>query len=254
MNDQIYLIGDVHGCYKTLCALIDRLPRGADSKICFVGDLIDRGEESFEVVQLAMQRGYAAAMGNHEYRLLQHKDAFLRGEMPNDPRWFFLNGGAQTFASYAKASRAQKLGKFDILLKEGHIASTNLTNNIKTFTGKDITKEIYKDGKIYGDIKGDNVIFNVNLSSPKSDIKVTGGTYNTATKMLNAPLVCRLEKTDLNVQISGTTDKLKYDVRSQYLENKVKKEIGRFLDKKLGKDDDASGDKQNLKGLLKGLF
>ena len=149
----------------------------------------------------------------------------------------------------------QKVGKFDILLKEGHLASTNLTNNIKTFTGKDITKEIYKDGKIYGDIKGDNVIFNVNLSSPKSDIKVTGGTYNTATKMLNAPLVCRLEKTDLNVQISGTTDKLKYDVRSQYLENKVKKEIGRFLDKKLGKDDEgASGEKQNLKGLLKGLF
>ena len=98
-NDQIYLIGDVHGCYKTLCALMDRLPRGADSKICFVGDLIDRGEVSFDVVQLAMQRGYAAVMGNHEYRLLQHKDAFLRGEMPNDPRWFFLNGGAQTFAS-----------------------------------------------------------------------------------------------------------------------------------------------------------
>ena len=149
----------------------------------------------------------------------------------------------------------QKLGKFDILLKEGHLASTNLTNNIKTFTGKDITKEIYKDGKIYGDIKGDNVVFNVNLSSPKSDIKVANGTYNTATKMLNAPLVCRLEKTDLNVQISGTTDKLKYDVRSQYLENKVKKEIGRFLDKKLGKDDEgANGEKQNLKGLLKGLF
>jgi len=148
----------------------------------------------------------------------------------------------------------QKLGKFDILLKEGHLASTNLTNNIKIFTGKDITKEIYKDGKIYGDIKGDNVVFNVNLSSPKSDIKVANGTYNTATKMLNAPLVCRLEKTDLNVQISGTTDKLKYDVRSQYLENKVKKEIGRFLDKKLGKDDDANGEKQNLKGLLKGLF
>ena len=149
----------------------------------------------------------------------------------------------------------QKVGKFDVLLKEGHLASTNLTNNIKTFTGKDVTKEIYKDGKIYGDIKGDNVIFNVNLSSPKSDIKVTGGTYNTATKMLNAPLVCRLEKTDLNVQISGTTDKLRYDVRSQYLENKVKKEIGRFLDKKLGgKDSNSSSDKQNLKGLLKGLF
>ena len=115
MNDQIYLIGDVHGCYKTLCALIDSFPRGADSKICFVGDLIDRGEGSFEVVQLAIQRGYVAVMGNHEYRLLQHKDAFLRGETPSDPRWFYLNGGAQTFASYDKASRVQKLAHLEFL-------------------------------------------------------------------------------------------------------------------------------------------
>jgi len=113
MNDQIYLIGDVHGCYKTLCALIDRLPHGTDSKICFVGDLIDRGEGSFEVVQLAMRRGYAAVMGNHEYRLLQHKNAFLRGETPSDPRWFYLNGCAQTFASYDKANRAQKLAHIE---------------------------------------------------------------------------------------------------------------------------------------------
>ena len=57
------------------------------------------------------------------------------------------------------------------------------------------------------------------------------------------------------MQISGTTDNLKYDVRSQYLEGKVKKEIGRFLDKTLGKDDErTNGEKQNLKGLLKGLF
>ena len=76
MNDQIYLIGDVHGCYRTLCALIDRLPRGADSKISFVGDLIDRGEGSFEVVQLAVQRGYAAVMGNHEYRLCNTRTHF----------------------------------------------------------------------------------------------------------------------------------------------------------------------------------
>lgn len=54
-------------------------------------------------------------MGNHEYRLLQHKDAFLCGEMPNDPRWFFLNGGAQTFASYAKADRVQKLAHIEFL-------------------------------------------------------------------------------------------------------------------------------------------
>jgi hypothetical protein len=37
MNKQIYLIGDVHGCYDTLIALIAQLPENA--KIIFCGDL-----------------------------------------------------------------------------------------------------------------------------------------------------------------------------------------------------------------------
>ena len=37
-----YIIGDVHGCYDTLMALIAKLPE--DAEIVFVGDLIDRGK------------------------------------------------------------------------------------------------------------------------------------------------------------------------------------------------------------------
>lgn len=36
-----YIIGDVHGCYDTLIALIKKLPEKAE--IIFLGDLIDRG-------------------------------------------------------------------------------------------------------------------------------------------------------------------------------------------------------------------
>lgn len=46
MNDSIepiFIIGDVHGCYKTLLALIELFPNKQNSKICFVGDLIDKG-------------------------------------------------------------------------------------------------------------------------------------------------------------------------------------------------------------------
>ncbi len=36
-----YIIGDVHGEYDTLLALVDKLPK--DAKLIFVGDLVDRG-------------------------------------------------------------------------------------------------------------------------------------------------------------------------------------------------------------------
>ena len=51
-----YIIGDVHGEYTTLLALLEKIPK--DSEIIFVGDLIDRGFRSREVVALVRKRGY----------------------------------------------------------------------------------------------------------------------------------------------------------------------------------------------------
>jgi len=63
-----YIIGDVHGEYQTLLALIERLPK--DAKLIFVGDLIDRGLESAEVVKLVRIFGHACVMGNHENEMI----------------------------------------------------------------------------------------------------------------------------------------------------------------------------------------
>ena len=57
--ENIYIIGDVHGCYRSLLALIEQLPRKFDSKICFVGDLIDRGPASADVVEFVRARRIA---------------------------------------------------------------------------------------------------------------------------------------------------------------------------------------------------
>ncbi|WP_301368873.1 metallophosphoesterase [Aliarcobacter butzleri] len=42
--ENIYIISDVHGCYKTLLALIEQFPNKQNSKIVFVSDLIDKGK------------------------------------------------------------------------------------------------------------------------------------------------------------------------------------------------------------------
>jgi len=75
-----YVIGDVHGCYVELCALLDMIHKHADDnqyKIIFVGDYVDRGPDSKKVVdqiRLLEKEGCIALMGNHE-------DMIMSGEM-----------------------------------------------------------------------------------------------------------------------------------------------------------------------------
>lgn len=69
MEEQLYIIGDVHGCYKTLLSLIKKLPKNA--KLCFVGDLCDRGKNSKEVIAFVKSNNYDCVLGNHELFLLR---------------------------------------------------------------------------------------------------------------------------------------------------------------------------------------
>lgn len=100
MSKQIYIIGDVHGCFNTLLELIKQFPDKEKSQICFVGDVIDRGLFSCDVVELIIQNNYKMVMGNHERRLLSNKDFFLKNKIPFDTSWFYNNGGEETYRSY----------------------------------------------------------------------------------------------------------------------------------------------------------
>lgn len=89
------VIGDIHGCYKTLQALLKKCP---NEQVYLVGDLIDRGPQSAEVVQAAIDNGWKVAMGNHEKMMA---DATLNGKMGNVQVWH-QNGGTQTEESYKR--------------------------------------------------------------------------------------------------------------------------------------------------------
>jgi protein phosphatase len=84
------IIGDIHGCFDELCRLLEKLeykvakkPDGffevenpADRKAVFVGDLVDRGPNSPDVIKLVMsmvreQKGICVP-GNHEAKLLKY--------------------------------------------------------------------------------------------------------------------------------------------------------------------------------------
>ena len=115
MSEQIYIIGDVHGCFNTLLELIKQFPNKEQYQICFVGDVIDRGLFSCDVVELIMQNDYKMVMGNHERRLLSNKFEFLNNKVPFDRSWFFGNGGEATYRSYLGQSTEFKQRHVDFL-------------------------------------------------------------------------------------------------------------------------------------------
>lgn len=99
-NARRIVISDVHGHYDTLMALLNAIAPSQDDQIYFLGDLIDRGPKSAQVVEFVKQNSYACLMGNHEQMML---DSFPKGQVypPAMQAWLY-NGGQETLESYGE--------------------------------------------------------------------------------------------------------------------------------------------------------
>ncbi len=104
-----YFIGDIHGYADKLMSLFKVLKDviTEDDTIIFLGDYIDRGRYSYEVIEylLAISKKYSTIflMGNHEDMLLK----YLSGNDYNNI--FMYNGGRTTEKSYRR-----NCGKFEL--------------------------------------------------------------------------------------------------------------------------------------------
>ena len=96
-----FVFGDIHGQYDGLMKLIDFIGCDADDKLFFLGDLIDRGDRSADVINWVMANGHACLKGNHEQMCL---DAFSSPQGSLIWKGWLLNGGSSTLASYGQDS------------------------------------------------------------------------------------------------------------------------------------------------------
>ena len=96
--ENIYVVGDVHGCFYTLQNLIARLPK--DAELIFVGDLCDKGNFSKDVIDFVIQNDYPCVKGNHEHLMETYlEDAIFHDKhspWSSDKRY----GGLMTLESY----------------------------------------------------------------------------------------------------------------------------------------------------------
>ena len=122
----LYAIGDVHGCARTLDALLDRLaadagvPLTAADTLVFVGDYVDRGPASADVLDRVLEIEAASEAGtgprgvflrgNHDQMMLDYADRV------GDAELWFVNGGRTTLASYeARGERVLPTAHLDFL-------------------------------------------------------------------------------------------------------------------------------------------
>lgn len=105
MTPRRIVIGDVHGHYDGLMLLMEALAPKSDDKIYFLGDLIDRGPLSAQVVKFVRQNSYECLMGNHEQMLV---DVLGEGKVygPALQAWLY-SGGHATVNSYGEGGIPQ---------------------------------------------------------------------------------------------------------------------------------------------------
>lgn len=98
-NLRRFVIGDVHGQFDALMLLVEKIDLQPKDQLFFLGDLIDRGPKSAEVVEWVKANNFPCIKGNHEIMCL---DAYGSPDSPGIWQGWLVNGGARTLQSYGE--------------------------------------------------------------------------------------------------------------------------------------------------------
>jgi len=94
---MVAIIGDIHGCFNTLVELYTKIiTRYPGIPVYTVGDMVDRGNHSREVVNFILANNIQLAPGNHDY-MFYH---FFKDPTSVFARSWFFNGNETTLESY----------------------------------------------------------------------------------------------------------------------------------------------------------
>ena len=89
---NVWIVGDLHGCYTNLMNRLDAVGFDpAQDLLVSVGDLIDRGTENVECLELLTMPWFRAVRGNHEQMMVDGLS-----EHGNVNHWL-ANGGGWLF-------------------------------------------------------------------------------------------------------------------------------------------------------------
>lgn len=89
---NIFVVGDLHGCYTLLMNELEKVSFDpACDLLISVGDLVDRGAENVECLELITMPWFRAVRGNHEQMMLDGLSEYgnVNHWLVNGGGWFF---------------------------------------------------------------------------------------------------------------------------------------------------------------------
>jgi len=119
---NVWAVGDVHGYADTLLALLDSLNLSSRDRVVLLGDLVDRGPRSCEVIRIARENPQIfSVLGNHEEMMLNSFDVDTIETMTaQQTNWFYVGGRATNQSYIDEFTNSQgDIDDFDLRMRVG---------------------------------------------------------------------------------------------------------------------------------------
>mgnify|MGYP001403913875 FL=1 len=119
---NVWAIGDVHGYADTLLELIDSLDLNSRDRVVLLGDLVDRGPRSCEVIRIARENPQIfSVLGNHEEMMLNSFDVDnIETMTAQQTNWFYVGGRATNQSYIDEFTNSQgDIDDFDLRIRVG---------------------------------------------------------------------------------------------------------------------------------------
>lgn len=111
-----YAISDIHGDFDGFIKLIEKVSPNRNDVVYILGDVIDRGDKSFEVLDFIMKNdNFVFIRGNHEEILLDYALIDTVEYKILFERTITRNGGTKTYRQYEDLPRSKKIEYIDFL-------------------------------------------------------------------------------------------------------------------------------------------
>ena len=142
IKGKLWAVGDIHGCYNLLMTRLKEIGFDFENDLLVaVGDLVDRGTQNMECIELLSKPWFTSVRGNHEDLCIGglHNESYKRCHVANGGEWFYMLDGqamyniAKTFAELPVVLEINHNGKkFGFV--HGHIEQNNWDEFKETFT------------------------------------------------------------------------------------------------------------------------